>query len=370
MILEVNPSRSYTKQAKGRYTGLKEQLDSCDNRDSWADINTMPPVSGKKYNFVDLFSGCGGLSQGFTKANFSKIFSIEIDPDASATIRKNWPQSYHFEGDISNLSNQELKEVVKNREIHMVVGGPPCNGFSVAGHRNPNDKRNYLYEEFLRIVKCFRPWVVVMENVPGIVTMDNGRFLEKINKKLKSYGYRVSVRILEAANFCVPQLRARAIFIANRFSVKNLYPKIILAKEEFIPIEDALSELSNYKRDASINHEWTRHSEKFMERISKVPPGGSLYKTFRDAYKRQYLGVPSMAIKENHGGTHIHPTLNRVISAREMARLQTFDDDFIFEGRMKRVMWQVGNAVPVKMAEHIAKAVRIQLKTIEKNILH
>ena len=97
---------------------------------------------------------------------------------------------------------------------------------------------------------------------------------------------------------------------------------------------------------------------KFEKRISKVKPGQSLYEGFRDAYKRQYLGFPSMAVKENHGGTHIHPTLNRVISAREMARLQTFPDNFIFSGTMKRAMWQVGNAVPVKLGYHIGLAIK------------
>jgi DNA (cytosine-5)-methyltransferase 1 len=104
-----------------------------------------------------------------------------------------------------------------------------------------------------------------------------------------------------------------------------------------------------------------------MERLSKVPPGGSLYETFFDAFKRQYKGLPSMTIKENHGGTHIHPYLNRCISAREMARLQTFPDSFFFTGSMKKAMWQIGNAVPPLLGENIGRAVIIGLNRIVKN---
>ena len=116
-----------------------------------------------------------------------------------------------------------------------------------------------------------------------------------------------------------------------------------------------------------INHEWTAHSKKFENRISRVPPGGSLYKTFRDAFKRQHKGVPSMAVKENHGGTHIHYEKNRVLSARELARLQTFPDSFIFEGTMKRAYWQIGNAVPCLLAKHIALAIKSQIKKVKNN---
>lgn len=362
----MRPTRRETRarRPKGRYAALKDRLDAGRAANGWAEVDTAPPAAGGAYNFVDLFSGCGGLSSGFAKARFSKVMSVELDPDASATIRRNWPSSVHFEGDIRNLTDGDMRGAAGGREVHVVAGGPPCNGFSVAGRRDPEDERNFLYREFLRAVRLFRPWVVMMENVPGILTMDRGRFLKSIKRGLALQGYGVSVRILEAADFHVPQWRARAILVANRFGVRNRYPRATAAEGDLVPIERAIGDLAARGRDPSINHEWTRHSKEFTGRIAKVPPGGSLYATFRDAYKRQVLGAPSMTIKENHGGTHIHPFLDRTISAREMARLQTFDDSFLFEGRMKRVMWQVGNAVPVRMAEHIAKAIRTQLKEI------
>jgi len=164
------------------------------------------------------------------------------------------------------------------------------------------------------------------------------------------------VAILEAAAYGVPQIRPRVIFIANRLRRKNPYPQPQLLPEQYNSIESAIADLPPYTPMPEINHEWTRHSPEYTERIAQVPPGGSLYETYVDAFKRQYPGKPSMTVKENHGGTHIHPYLNRVISAREMARLQTFPDSFIFEGTMKKAMWQIGNAVPPRLAECIGYA--------------
>tara|TARA_A100001015_G_C15038722_1_gene738076 strand:+ start:130 stop:1206 length:1077 start_codon:yes stop_codon:yes gene_type:complete len=351
---------SHQLQRKSRYSNIKKLLDEDLFNSNWIEVNTKK-ISKKKcnINFIDLFSGAGGISLGFEKCGFKKIASFEIDKDASATIRKNFPNSLHFEDDLQKVTNRKLKEIFKNKKIDIVCGGPPCNGFSVAGYRNPDDPRNFLFREFMRFIKFFKPKVFMMENVPGILTMSNGEVKDLMLSEFAKLGYEnTSVRILEAANFEVPQMRTRAIFIGNLKGNKNHYPKIINQKENYLKIEDHINDLKDHPRDPQINHEWTKHSKEFEKRISKVKPGESLYEGFRDAYKRQYLGYPSMAIKENHGGTHIHPQLNRVISAREMARLQTFPDNFIFSGSMKRAMWQVGNAVPVNFAHHIGLAIK------------
>jgi DNA (cytosine-5)-methyltransferase 1 len=179
----------------------------------------------------------------------------------------------------------------------------------------------------------------------------------------------MSVHILEAADYGVAQLRPRTIFIANRFGLKNPYPKPQLKPEEYAPIEAAIDDLKNKAPDPAINHEWTKHKKDFVERIKQVKPGCSLYEKFYDAYKRQYKGVPSMTIKENHGGTHIHYELDRCISAREMARLQSFPDSFIFEGTMKKAMWQIGNAVAPVMFKNIALGIIPQLESIKNKLL-
>jgi DNA (cytosine-5)-methyltransferase 1 len=238
----------------------------------------------------------------------------------------------------------------------------------VAGRRDPKDPRNRLFREFVRVVDEVRPDYFVMENVPGILTMSGGKVLEAILESFDEIGYpATSVAILEAASFGVAQIRARAIFVGNRHGLLNPFPAPILQPSDYVPIEAAINDLPPWTRLPEINHEWTKHSKEFEKRISKVPPGGSLYETFVDAFKRQYPGVPSMTIKENHGGTHIHPSLNRCISAREMARLQSFPDDFIFEGSMKKAMWQIGNAVPPLMARAIGTALIPFLESLKSS---
>ena len=322
-----------------------------------------------KFDFIDLFCGCGGLTQGFLQAGMNPVGAVEIVDVASNTHKLNFPNCKCYNGDIKDLD--PIKFFGK-KKIHLVIGGPPCQGFSVAGKRDPNDPRNKLFYEFVRVVNELKPWYVVLENVPGILTMKKGRVKDTIIQEFANIGYKnMSVSVLESANYSVPQFRPRAIFIANRYNLPNYYPLPHLTKGNYMPIESAISDLSPDIPNPKINHEWTKHSKEFMERISKVPPGGSLYETFFDAFKRQYPGLPCMTVKENHGGTHIHPYLNRCISAREMARLQTFPDSFFFTGSMKKAMWQIGNAVPPLLGENIGKSLITGLnRIVNKDLKH
>lgn len=348
-----------TKDAKSRYSKLAEQLDRDLFNTNWYEIDTQREPRGPRYSFVDLFAGAGGLGLGFTQARYHKLFSNEINPWASATIRRNFPGSIHIERAIEEVGDSEIIDAAGGREIDVLIGGPPCQGFSVAGHRRTDDPRNVMFKQFVRVLKLLRPSFLLMENVPGILTMRDGAVREAIVAEFEEAGYTgVSVRVLEAAKFGVPQLRTRAIFIANRHGLRNPYPLPLLTPDRYVPIEAAIADLSQMPRCRETNHEWTAHSKAFERRISRVKPGDSLYPHFKDAFKRQHLGVPCMTIKENHGGTHIHPLLDRCISAREMARLQTFPDDFVFEGSHKKAFWQIGNAVPVLFAKHLALALR------------
>ncbi len=358
------------KQAKlGRYERIQRELeaDDSDPYKIFIDVESQS-MPASDYRFVDLFCGAGGMTQGLLQAGFQPVASVEVNPIASTTHIKNFPDCHHFCDDIKNLNSQNLLSKIGSPEVHLVVGGPPCQGFSVAGKRDPNDPRNRLFREFVRIVSEIRPWYVVMENVPGILTIQKGAVKQAICEAFEEIGYPdVSVAVLESAAYGIPQIRPRAIFIANRFGMPNPYPKPQLLSEQYKAIESAIDDLPEYTRIPEINHEWTRHSAQYMERLAKVPPGGSLYESYADAFKRQYPGKPSMTVKENHGGTHIHPYLNRVISAREMARLQTFPDSFIFEGSMKKAMWQIGNAVPPRLAECIGFALIPYLTDIALN---
>ena len=354
-----------TKDAISRYSKLKAALDyDLFANGKWVEVDTgMVSNEPCALTYIDLFSGAGGISVGARQSGLRKVLSVDADPDASETIRRNFPESQHLEMPIEEVSAGLLDKTLSGSGINVVFGGPPCQGFSVAGLRNPKDPRNQLFREYVRLVEHIKPDFVVMENVPGILSIDGGKVKDEIISQFSEIGYPdMSVRILEAAAFGVPQLRTRAIFVANRLKLPNPYPREFLSRPDYYSIESAIDDLKDVKRHGVPNHEWTRHSKEFEALIAQVPPGGSLYKTFRDAFKRQYKGIPSMAIKENHGGCHIHYELNRVLSAREMARLQTFPDDFVFSGRFKRVYWQVGNAVPCLMAYHIALAVRYQLE--------
>jgi len=356
------------RDAVSRYKGLMQALDNDKiYNGNWNEVDTTE-VDGSKsdYNFVDLFSGAGGMSVGVRDAGFNKLMSVEIDKDASNTIRRNFPESTHFEGSIETLQENHMDEVLAGRKVHVVFGGPPCQGFSVAGLRKPHDPRNRLFQEYIRIVNHLKPEYLVMENVPGILTMQKGAVYQEILKQLADIGYpNTTVRIVEVAKYGVPQLRTRAIFVGNRLGEKNPYPKAIYSQKDYVPMEAAIDDLKDVPMAPSWNHQGTKHSKQMVERLSKVPPGGSLYETFRDAWKRQYKSVPSMTIKENHGGVHVHYELNRVLTAREMARLQTFPDDFIFSGTFKRAYWQIGNAVPCLFAKHLALAVKARVMELK-----
>lgn len=351
------------KPRLNRYSTVSYQLENSllnVGKNEWIDTKNLE-VSHGKYNVVDLFCGCGGASEGFEEAGFNTILGIDVDPGSSASYRNNF-DAMQIEGRIEKISSQTIKTILIDQEVHVLLAGFPCPGFSMAGKKDDDDPRNFLYREVVRFVEDIKPVFLVMENVPRLVKLE--KFLYAIYDDFTKLGYNMSVLIHEAAAYETPQIRPRVFFIGNRLGLKNPRPKKILDQSNYLSIESAIGDLMDKDRDFSINHNWSKHSDKTIERISHIEPGMSLYKSYHDAFKRQYRGVPSMTVKENHGGTHIHYELNRCISAREMARLQGFPDDFIFEGTMKRVIFQIGNAVPVPLAKHIGLAL---IKHLENN---
>lgn len=343
--------------SRQRYPLLKSRLDmDIFQAAHWTSVDTSGPLAPHGFTCIDLFSGAGGLSLGARRAGFTKLFSIDSDPDASTTIRNNSPEGVHLEAPIEQIDPSRINGISPYRP-NVLFASPPCQGFSVAGARNPADHRNRLFQYCVNFAEILQPDFVVIENVPGILTIDRGSFARDITAAFHKVGYpNMTARILEAAAYGAPQMRPRAIFIANRHGLPNPYPAERLPPHRYMTIQAAIEDLAQAPRFSVPNHDWTQHSPEYENRIAAVQPGQSLYSSYQDAFKRQRPDQPAMTVKENHGGCHIHYRLNRVLSARELARLQTFPDDYVFSGTTKRAYWQIGNAVPVLMAQHIAHA--------------
>lgn len=335
--------------------------------DGWSNLSYR-----NGFNFIDLFSGAGGLTCGLVMAGFTPIGSVEIMPEAVQTYKYNFVDVKHFN---ENVETRDIRDVevksdlydsVKDKHIHLIVGGFPCQGFSMSGHRVVTDPRNSLYLEMLEIVKHIQPDFVVMENVEGLRSMLNGKVEAKIISDYKEAGYDINVTVLNSADYGVPQERHRVIFIGNRHNVKNYHPQPLFSPEYYVTLGEGIKRFMSIPENKQINHTFTRHTPEMTKRISEVPEGKSLYGNYSDAWKKSPWDKPSCTIKENHGGVNLHPKLPRVLTPRELAALQSFPDDFIFKGSKKWQLVQIGNAVPPLLGKAIGIAVLKGLKQIEK----
>jgi|25_taG_2_1085351.scaffolds.fasta_scaffold01873_3 DNA (cytosine-5)-methyltransferase 1 len=344
-----------------------------------------------KLIIADLFSGVGGLSQGFISKGFEVEFAIEYDKDIALSYQKNHPSTTMYSQDISTVDFEELKE--KHREINVIVGGPPCQGFSQKGKRlSINDDRNYMFKRFIDAVQIFRPKYFVLENVPNILTTANGFFKKEIIEGFEKLGYCVNADVLNASDYGVPQNRRRAFFVGTLGDKKLNFPK---PKSKKVTIKEAIYDLpfigsgegtqqSTYKvlatssfqkklRNGSKvlhNHVATNHSKVALERLSLIPKDkGREVLPPEHRTKSIYSGTWSR-LKENDiaatittrfdtpsSGLFTHPILNRCLTVREAARIQSFPDSFVFYGSKTNQMKQVGNAVPPLLAAEIAKII-------------
>lgn len=306
-------------------------------------------------------------------AGFTPIGSIEIMEQAVETYKYNFVEKKGFEENIESrdIREKEVKKSlynsVKGKSVDVIVGGFPCQGFSMAGNRIVTDKRNTLYLDMLEIVKNLRPKVVVMENVPGLRSMLDGKVEEKIINDFEKIGYKINVAILNAADYYTPQIRRRVIFIGNRIGINNYHPQPLLTSNDYVTTKSAIQDLMKKKDNPLFNHIVTKHSKEMEAKLMAVPEGESLYKNYSDSWKKCPWNKPSCTVKENHGGVNIHPKLPRVLTAREMARLQSFPDDFIFKGSKKWQLTQIGNAVPCYLGKAIGLSIE---KMLEQEINH
>ncbi len=349
----LQPIKKGTNTYKNNH---KDKINWIDIKDFWRNKKKS------KLTFVDLFSGAGGISKGFELAGLNGICGLDWFPEATKTYQKNFGHPI-VEGDIriTEKKNELYKTVqnqLKGRKLNIVAGGFPCQGFSMAGNRIEDDPRNSLYRELLEIVVKLNPDFIVCENVVGLRTMLKGKVEEKIINDFKKVGYEINVTILRAADYSVPQKRDRLIFVGNKINKINYHPKAFLNEPEYITTGEAIGDLMEVSENLNFNHVPTKHRPDMAQRMLELAEGKSLYKGYSDAWKKCPWNEASCTIKENHGGVNIHPKLPRVLTAREMARLQSFPDDFIFEGPKNKQLVQIGNAVPPLLAKAIGLAIR------------
>lgn len=349
------------------YEDIVNWIDITDDwqKDGWSNINYR-----NGYTFVDLFAGAGGLSCGLTMAGFTPVASVEIMDAAVETYKHNFIEKKGFDEAVETRDireedvKQKLYDEIGERHINVVVGGFPCQGFSMSGNRVITDERNSLYLEMKKIVEHLQPEYVVMENVEGLRSMMNGAIEKKIIEDYKAIGYDINVTILNSADYGVAQTRRRVIFIGNRIGGTNYHPQPFLDKEHYKTLGEEIERFMNLPNDKSINHIITKHSQEMADRIMEVPEGKSLYGNYSDAWKKSPWDKPSCTVKENHGGVNLHPKLPRVLTPRELAALQSFPDDFIFQGSKKWQLVQIGNAVPPLLGKAIGIAVK---KALDEN---
>ncbi|QIW62481.1 DNA cytosine methyltransferase [Mycoplasmopsis gallinacea] len=323
----------------------------------------------KKFTLIDLFAGAGGLTWGFYKNNFNIKYTVEFWQPAVDTYNKN----FKLDVTTKDITDQNVIDEIETNwqnKIDLVIGGFPCQGYSMAGKRNPDDPRNQLYKYTIKVIEKVKPKYFVLENVKGILSFkekDGSLVIDKIIEILREKGYYSKFILLDATNFGVPQKRERVIFIGSSFENKEKVDQIIEKLSNFKTdkpktVREAIEDLENVKELELFNHIFSKHSNEMIAKIQNTPQGKSVMKKYSDAYFRLDYDKPSRTVKENHGGVHVHPKLNRVLTPRELARLQSFPDDFEFLSSKSNVLKQIGNAVPPLMSFEIAKIVKRILK--------
>lgn len=367
-------------------------------------------------NVIDLFAGVGGLSLGFRRAGYNILAANEFDKSIAASYQKNHPETKMIAKDIQELST-ELDEYIG--KIDVIIGGPPCQGFSMAGARIRekfafiDDPRNYLFRNYFKVVQKIEPKYFVMENVPGMLSMQGGKIIEEIEKlftdesNFSNGRYYIHKEVLNAHDYGVPETRHRLIIIGSKKPVdfsaimKQVRQRMVDDGEiYYTTIYDAIADLNwlgsgegKYEQDYKIepltryqlerrknmttlyNHTATKHNNVAMRRIKELKPGGrrldltegeNIKSVHSGAYGRMRWDEPSKTIITRFdtpsSGVYVHPEQDRTITPREAARLQSFDDDIIFYGNKTSVIKQIGNAVPPLLAYYLANVI----KEIEK----
>ena len=340
----------------------------------------------EKYTAIDLFCGAGGLHIGFENAGFNIKLCVDNNDIVEKTHRRNFPNIPIINRDIKKVSTDEIREYLDDKKVDVIIGGPPCQGFSTIGHRvssNPEkrsqkDPRNELVLTYARIINEIRPKFIIMENVKGILTLEKGAYLNNVLSILTKAGYSVEYKLINMADYGVPEIRERVIIIGNRIGMPVTFPAPDHSDntDDNLPAWEncwsVLKDLEKMPDTPSFNHVALKHTCKIIERYKLIPEGGRLpedklpkelyRKNFGNTYKRLARNRPALTMVPGNDAFPIHPTLNRSLTVREAARIQTFPDSIIFEGNRRQQGHQVGNAVPPVFSKKLAIFILEQIK--------
>lgn len=340
---------------------------------------------------IDIFSGAGGLSLGAEMAGISVRYGVEINKYAASSFAHNHKNATVLTGDITKIKTSELK--LNNKEVFVIMGGPPCQGFSMSNtmSRNMDNEKNFLYLEFVRFVRELNPKWFVLENVWGLTKMNDGETLNMIKESFEALEYDVKAQILWANEYGVPQKRYRCFIIGNKEGIKFEFPKPqgthvtvwdafadlpnlangqMMAESEYtMPIEkvSAYAKMMRKNSDKARQNFVSLNNDLVVQRYHYIPQGGNwrdipdfLMTNYADKsrchsgiYKRLRADAPSVVISNYRKSMLIHPTQDRGLSVREAARLQSFPDDFIFQGPLMSIQQQIGNAVPPLLSKAV-----------------
>lgn len=407
-----------------------------------------------KLKFIDLFAGAGGLSEGFVRAGFTPVAHVEMNKDACDTLRTR--TAFHWlkeEGRISEYHDylhgtitrkelwskipdhlinsvinteisekslpkifEQIDEELGNDTVDLVIGGPPCQAYSVAGRVRKDmtdDPRNHLYKHYVEFLKKYQPKMFVFENVPGILSANNGHYLQLIFDAVREAGYELDKKVLNAQDFGVLQDRKRVIIIGWKNNLEIEYPKFYKIEQKFEVAKHLFSDLPKIK---SGQGEWgvspyiqdtndylkasgirngieftTQHISRFNNENDLEIYRIAVDKWVNEGKRLNYAELPPRLIKHNNtktftnrfqvvnhkgvshtvvahicadGHYYIHPDIsqNRSITVREAARIQSFPDDYFFESSRTAAFKQIGNAVPVLMAQGIATTIKEMMR--------
>lgn len=356
-------------------------------------------VKIKNFKILDLFSGAGGFSYGMEKnKNFKTVVALDFNKYALDTFKNNMPDSEVICGDITDDKVKEYTiKISKEKKVNMIIGGPPCQGFSLKGKKlGLDDSRNYLFKEYLKIVEELKPEIFIIENVKALLSTSSGWFKNQIIEEVTKMGYFVECGVLTASDFGVPQSRQRTIFICSKNKMVSLpeptCKKIVTVKDAIYDLAFLGSGEGDFEQDYQIsatskyqqemrkgckklyNHQASNHSKVAIQKLKMIPPESGKEFLPRELIGNQKYNGTWGRLKWNDvsptidtrfdassNGTNNHPFLNRAITPREAARIQSFDDKFVFLGSKVRVREQIGNAVPPLLAKAIADKIYKEL---------